>query len=395
MNFAAEHDLRYLSLLDAANASTKVGSLTHSFYRYPARFGETFVREAVRNFSNEGEVVLDPFCGGGTTLVEALTAGRFAIGSDVSQLAIAVTRAKTSPVSAQQLVTVSDWVQATTASTKDLLSAHRHADDPRLTNVPGAARHLIASLRDRVGLLPRGACQDFATCLLLRAVQWAYDGKELLPRPSAIVARVRTSFEEMREGMVQFGRAIEKTGVRAYDIRRRRFLNVGAADSLSSSLFGFDRPSVSLVVTSPPYLGVHVLYNRWQLQGRKELKVPFFIADCEDIGGPASYTIIGRASRSTDQYFARIRSSFLAIGHMLKSQAYVIQLVSFANADASLPLYLLAMRGAGLEPCEAYMRMAGEFTWRPVPGRRWYARVGAMVDSSAAREVLLVHRKGK
>ena len=59
MNIVVEHDLRYASLLAAANATTKVGTLTHSFYRYPARFGETFVREAVLNFSREGDGVLD------------------------------------------------------------------------------------------------------------------------------------------------------------------------------------------------------------------------------------------------------------------------------------------------------------------------------------------------
>ena len=99
MNYPAEQDLQYVSLLAAANASTKVGSLTHGFYRYPARFGETFVREAVLNFSSEGDTVLDPFCGGGTTLVEALSLGRRAIGSDLSELAIEIARYKTTPLS--------------------------------------------------------------------------------------------------------------------------------------------------------------------------------------------------------------------------------------------------------------------------------------------------------
>jgi hypothetical protein len=50
MNFPAEQQLRYAPLVAAANSNAKVGGLTHSFYRYPARFGETFVREAIENF---------------------------------------------------------------------------------------------------------------------------------------------------------------------------------------------------------------------------------------------------------------------------------------------------------------------------------------------------------
>jgi hypothetical protein len=55
MNAPLEQELRYASILAAANSDSKVGSLTHSFYRYPARFGETFVREVVQNFSRAGK----------------------------------------------------------------------------------------------------------------------------------------------------------------------------------------------------------------------------------------------------------------------------------------------------------------------------------------------------
>lgn len=394
MNFPVEQDLRYPSLLAAAGATTKVGTLTHSFYRYPARFGEMFVREAVQNFSSEGETVLDPFCGGGTTLVEALSAGRIAIGSDLSELAITIAKAKTTPLSGRQLDVIGNWVSETTSSTKTLLAAHPDATDPRLINVPPAARHLVAAVRERVGLLPSGESQLFARCLLLKAVQWAYDGKEHLPTPSQIVERIRDAFQEMRIGMVEYSEALGRLNISKQDAKSRRLMRVGAAGDLSPRAFGLAKPSVSLVVTSPPYLGVHVLYNRWQIQGRKELKVPFFIADCADIGGPAAYTIVARGRKSNEKYFSTIEASFRAIRSMLKSKAYVVQLVSFANSETALPLYLNAMSQAGLDLCESYLHTAGDLTWRSVPGRRWYARVGAVSDSSASQEVLLVHRKG-
>ena len=40
-----------------------------------------------------------------------------------------------------------------------------------------------------------------------------------------------------------------------------------------------------LVVTSPPYPGVHVLYHRWQVDGRKEAPLPFMIANKLDGAG--------------------------------------------------------------------------------------------------------------
>ena len=249
-----------------------------------------------RMIVNGGDVVLDPFCGGGTTLVEALAAGRIAAGSDISELAVYLARAKTTPLSKKQLDKVGSWVAETAVSTKELLGAHPESRDERLVNVPSHSRNLVAELRTRAARLPRGHCQTFATCLLLKVFQWAYDGKEARPNPAQIVARLQTAFAEMRAGMMQFTTAIAAAGLEHADVLRSRFLRVGAAHSLTPSALGLDRPPVSLVVTSPPYLGVHVLYNRWQLQGRRELKVPFFLTGCKDIGGPAAYTIVARAS---------------------------------------------------------------------------------------------------
>ena len=65
-----------------------VSGLTHSFYRYPARFSPLFARTAIALFSKPGDTVLDPFVGGGTTVVETLAAGRRAVGVDLNSLAV-------------------------------------------------------------------------------------------------------------------------------------------------------------------------------------------------------------------------------------------------------------------------------------------------------------------
>jgi hypothetical protein len=50
--------------------------LTHGFHSYAGRLHPSIARGAIGRWSPPGSTVLDPFCGSGTVLVEALVAGR-------------------------------------------------------------------------------------------------------------------------------------------------------------------------------------------------------------------------------------------------------------------------------------------------------------------------------
>ncbi len=60
--------------------------------RYPTEKNADFIDLIVRTSSNPGSIVLDPFCGSGTTLEVAERNGRKRIGIDKSELAISVTK---------------------------------------------------------------------------------------------------------------------------------------------------------------------------------------------------------------------------------------------------------------------------------------------------------------
>lgn len=74
----------------AAADSDETNDLTHGFHTYPARMHPRLARELVARFSEAGDVVLDPFCGSGTVLVEALVAGRRPQGVDLNPLALRI-----------------------------------------------------------------------------------------------------------------------------------------------------------------------------------------------------------------------------------------------------------------------------------------------------------------
>jgi hypothetical protein len=69
----------------------------HSICPYFAMFPETFVRRNLLAWSKRGDIVLDPFCGRGTTIFESLLNGRRAIGCDTNPVAFCLSRAKALP----------------------------------------------------------------------------------------------------------------------------------------------------------------------------------------------------------------------------------------------------------------------------------------------------------
>jgi len=69
--------------------------LTHYLFRYPAKFHPPVVSALLDRYTRPGDLVLDPFVGSGTALVEASVLGRRSVGVDVDPVAVEVSRAKT------------------------------------------------------------------------------------------------------------------------------------------------------------------------------------------------------------------------------------------------------------------------------------------------------------
>lgn len=74
--------------------------LTHGFHTYPARMHPALANEILGSLAHPQARVLDPFCGSGTTLVEARRRGFRAAGVDLNPLALRVASVKTRVLSA-------------------------------------------------------------------------------------------------------------------------------------------------------------------------------------------------------------------------------------------------------------------------------------------------------
>lgn len=76
-----------------------MGNRLQSICPYFAMFPDTFVTQHLLAYTDSDSVVLDPFCGRGTAVLESLRLGRDAIGGDINHVAVCISRAKANPPS--------------------------------------------------------------------------------------------------------------------------------------------------------------------------------------------------------------------------------------------------------------------------------------------------------
>jgi site-specific DNA-methyltransferase (cytosine-N4-specific) len=90
---------RRLREVDWTFAAAQTRGETHGIHPYPAKFIPQIPRTLIEILHpGDGTAVLDPFCGSGTTLLEAAQVGVPAIGVDLSPLACLISRVKVTPL---------------------------------------------------------------------------------------------------------------------------------------------------------------------------------------------------------------------------------------------------------------------------------------------------------
>jgi len=75
----------------------------HGIHSYPAMMAPPVAKKLISELTEEGDWVLDPFCGSGTVLTEAILLNRKAVGYDINPLALLIAKVKTTPLPPERL----------------------------------------------------------------------------------------------------------------------------------------------------------------------------------------------------------------------------------------------------------------------------------------------------
>ncbi|MXW47826.1 MAG: site-specific DNA-methyltransferase, partial [Gammaproteobacteria bacterium] len=85
---------------------------THAIHKYPAKFFPELPRWIIEKYSTEGELILDPFMGSGTTNLEASLLGRNSIGVDVDPFSRFISSVKTTLLNKEQLAKAHETLES-------------------------------------------------------------------------------------------------------------------------------------------------------------------------------------------------------------------------------------------------------------------------------------------
>jgi len=237
----------------------------HTIHPYPAKFIPQIPRRLIELFHPAGDaVLLDPFCGSGTTLVEAIDAGIDAWGIDSNPLACLISRVKTTPIQGDLIAAGRDIILR--ARDMTLSGEVRVPAIPRLDHwfkpdIQQALAALVVQIADLSDPTALKAFQVALSSIIVRV-----SNQESDTRYAAIEKHLSANdvFEHFRNAVSIVNRAVK--GLTDNLLRRLGKATVLNRDTVALSPEELPR-NVGLVITSPPYPNAYEywLYHKYRM----------------------------------------------------------------------------------------------------------------------------------
>lgn len=333
-----------------------------SIHFHPGRFISQIPATLIGRLTRPGDLVLDPYCGSGTTLIEAQRLGRRGIGIDANPVSALISRAKLLPVRHERIVKILHghlrrfldspfWQEISPKPSSAIppsvqLSKWYHPDTGAelqalwiyISRLRGAARMLFEFAFSSI-LMP--ACSETRhwgyVCDNTRPLEFRYIDAFNLFR------NILTRLEE-----AYANRDLELPTETSFPLPGATVIQGDCAHVMK----GLKADSVDLVVTSPPYYGV-VDYVKSQ-----RLSMEWFGQSVEE------FRALETGARSKrhritayTQYLDDIERVLIQIGRLLKQEGVFALLIGQSNRRRDpLPDILDVARSAGLILQQEFVR---------------------------------------
>lgn len=241
--------------LDVIKTADK-NRLTHGIHPYPAKFIPQIPGSVLDHWAlPAGSVVLDPFCGSGTTLLEANIRGLRAVGIDSNPIGCLVSRVKTTPLDAVQCRLIEQGVAAVRRYRPDCIG---EADLPVFLNrdhwFQKNVQRELAFIKQQILRCADAQARDFLLLVLSSIIvrvsnqesdtRWAARDKQI-PDHFCIDIFMQKAFQTL---------------TRVEELNRLGMAGSTVMEGDSRALGFLPDGSVDAVITSPPYMNSYDYY---------------------------------------------------------------------------------------------------------------------------------------
>jgi len=228
---------------------------THGLHRFPGKFIPQVPRYLLR-YSRQGRRILDPFCGSGTTLIEAAVCGHECIGCDIDPLSVLITRAKVRPLVTAQLLDLQTRL-------KDI--DWQHGCDELIPPISNLNHWFSDEAVTQLSALKKNCCEleepsrSFALAVFSSIIRRVSNADDQTQKTYVSHTKKKTSPEPKQLFPVFLQRALVGMSKYANAVRGSALATIRLHDS-RHSLVGFEFDDV---ITSPPYIdSIDYAYNQ-------------------------------------------------------------------------------------------------------------------------------------
>ena len=241
-----------------SNSRQDAISLLHP---YPARFIEELPKQLIVSLGcPENTCILDPFCGSGTTLVEAQRAGIESIGVDLNPIACLISRVKTTPL-ASQFLDIAKQV----ATDAEYQYTHNYVSIPEIPNLDHwfkvDIQKALSSVMSEISATTADESIKSAMLFSLSSIIVRVSNQESDTRYAAVEKRVSAP-----DVFKSFYAACKKLALAKQEVTFNTAAKVLEHNILTVSPDSINK-KVGLVITSPPYPNAYEyrLYHKYRM----------------------------------------------------------------------------------------------------------------------------------
>lgn len=242
------------STWDFTGSDTK--RLTHCFHSYPAIMIPQVAERLLVKYGNNADLLFDPYCGVGTSLLEANLKGIDSVGTDLNPLAALVARAKTTKVDMQILDSYLKRFDEYLFSIRFDLNASNIVI-PSIKNLDywfsDSVQKKLTLLKNFIGDIPETSISDFfkvAFSETVRESSWTRNGEfKMFRMPQEQIQKFAPDVFGLMERKLSRNRGGLKDFVEEANGAVSRVFDFNPVETME----GVDNGSVDIVITSPPY----------------------------------------------------------------------------------------------------------------------------------------------